>query len=73
MTPAEIYPGKTYLALLAGKTIPVHVLYAKPGFSFKQAAATTVWTCRNEITGREITIKDAAKFKSLAPHRSVKP
>lgn len=47
MKASEITVGQVYLAKVSGKVVPVRVL----------------WRCRNELTGREITVRSCQRFR----------
>ena len=62
----EIKTGETYLAKVSGKLVRVKVneIVEQNRYGGK---SVTRYQCINTATGREIVVKSAARFRSVAP------
>jgi hypothetical protein len=62
----EIKIGQTYLAKVSGRVVPVTVLreFERPQ---GRAGWRTLWICRSEVTGREVTVRSAQRFRAEVP------
>jgi len=72
----EIKPGQTYLAKVSDRIVPVTVLhetsytiYGSRHMAQGEFSRRGAWRCRNELTGREILVRSAQRFRGPAPGR----
>lgn len=70
MKAAEIQVGGKYFAKVSGNVVGVQVLRQRTQTGYGRTNDRTVWDCRNMITGREITVKSAQRFRGPVPEKS---
>lgn len=66
MKEVEIEIGGTYLAKVSGNLVPVRVLNTREISAPTRGnhwPTRTVWDCRNERTGRTITVRSCQRFR----------
>lgn len=68
MKATEIQVGRTYLAKVSGRVVPVTVTAVHDE---RRANGTyPKWRCRNELTGREVWVRSSQRFRGEAPVRA---
>ena len=63
MLKKDVVIGAVYIAKISGKFTEVKILEAFDTHAFGGRSERTRWTAKNLSTGREVTIKSAAKLR----------